>query len=81
MLFFGTKQVANKKLKMDGHIMKNISGKWFIDDACIIEINYEDGTREYYKFHEGIKKIEKLNSNKEPFPGTLNKHNYLSKLI
>jgi len=80
MLFFGTKQVANKKLKMGLHVVKNISGKWSIDNACIIEINYEDGSREYYKFHEGVKKIEKLNANKAPFPGALNKHNYLSKL-
>lgn len=81
MLYFGTRQEAQKKLETDRHILKNISGKWSINAACIIEINYEDGTREYYKYYEGIKKIEKLNSNKAPFPGTLNKHNYLSKLL
>ncbi len=66
---------------MDKHVLKNIFGKWSINEACIIEVRYEDGTFDYYKHYDGINKIEKLNANKAPFPGTLNKHNYLSKSI
>ncbi|MBL7707208.1 MAG: hypothetical protein JNM21_16805 [Taibaiella sp.] len=80
-LLFGTKHQMTKSLRREQQIIKNIPGKWLIREDCIIEINYQDGTQEYYKFHEGLNKIERLNSNQESFPGTLNKHNYLSKSI
>lgn len=80
-LLFDTKHQLTKRLRREQQIIKNIPGKWLIREDCIIEINYQDGTQEYYKFHEGLNKIERLNSNQESFPGTLNKHNYLSKSI
>jgi len=57
----------------------NRAGTWTINQDCIIEINYEDGSREYFRFYKAIHKIERLNANRESFPGTLNQHNYLSK--
>lgn len=80
-LLFGTRHQLTKRLRREQQIIKNIPGKWLIREDCIIEINYQDGTQEYYKFHEGLNKVERLNSNQESFPGNLNKHNYLSKSI
>ncbi|RYD99875.1 MAG: hypothetical protein EOP54_02435 [Sphingobacteriales bacterium] len=80
-LFLGTKQQLTKTLSKEQQIIKHIPGKWQIREDCIIQINYQDGTQEYYKFHEGVNKIERLNSSRESFPGALNKHNYLSKSI
>lgn len=79
-LLFGTKHQLTKRLRREQEIINNIPGKWLIREDCIIEIHYQDGTQEYYKFHEEINKLERLNSSRESFPGTLNKHNYLSKI-
>lgn len=81
MLLLGKQHQVIKRLKRDHQVINNTPGKWLIREDCIIEIIYEDGTQEYYKFHEGINKLERLTPAQQPFPGTLNKHNYLSKLI
>ena len=79
-LLFGPQHQLTKRIRRAHQIIKSIPGEWEIRENCIIEILYQDGSQESYKFHEGINKIERLNSNQEPFPGTLNKHNYLSKI-
>lgn len=81
LLHFSTKHMLSKKLERENGTTETIPGKWQIREDCIIEINYGDSTQEYYKFHEGINKLERLTPAQQSFPGTLNKHNYLSKLI
>jgi len=78
-LHFKTKNILSKNLEKDNGTTATIPGKWQIREDCIIEIHYQDDTQEYYKFHKGINKIERLTASQESFPGTLNKHNYLSK--
>lgn len=79
LLNFHARHLLSKTLEREYGTTRTIPGHWSIREDCIIEINYEDSTREYYKFHEGVNKLERLTPAQQSFPGTLNKHNYLSK--
>ncbi|OJV53765.1 MAG: hypothetical protein BGO31_02605 [Bacteroidetes bacterium 43-16] len=78
-LQFKPQHKMTKVLEPEQGQTSNRAGTWTINQDCIIEINYEDGSREYFRFYKAIHKIERLNANRESFPGTLNQHNYLSK--
>lgn len=78
-LQFKPQHKMTKILELEQGHTENIPGIWTINQDCIIEINYQDGNREYFRFYKAIHKIERLNASQESFPGTLNQHNYLSK--
>lgn len=79
-LKFDKQQKLIKYLGSENGRRDTLNAQWSIGNDCIIEIRYSDSRREFFRFHPGLQKIELLNVDRRSFPGTLNKHHFISKI-
>lgn len=57
----------------------SIIGTWTIAANCIVHIEFSNSKTEYFKYHADKQQLELLNATQQSFPGTLNKHYFISK--
>lgn len=79
-LKFNKDQELVKYLESENGQRDTVSGQWHIGTDCIIQIQYGNSKKEFFKFHSALQKVELLNLNQKSFPGILNKHYFISKI-